>query len=105
MAVANERRYGTLGAVLLSPRHRVPLWIGRALPYVLNGLFVSAFVLTAASLVLGLPVPAGALPGLGLVLLVAAGPARRSGSLSARSGSASVTCSWCRTWPVPYCSC
>ncbi|MDX2562719.1 ABC transporter permease [Streptomyces sp. TX20-6-3] len=73
MAVANERRYGTLGAVLLSPRHRVPLWTGRALPYVLNGLFVSAFVLTAASLVLGLPVPAGALPGLGLVLLVAAG--------------------------------
>src|SRR5690349_1026073 len=26
MAVANERRYGTLGAVLLSPRHRAPLW-------------------------------------------------------------------------------
>ncbi len=38
MAVANERRYGTLGAVLLSPRHRIPLWAGRALPYVLNGL-------------------------------------------------------------------
>ncbi|MFE7512807.1 ABC transporter permease [Streptomyces sp. NPDC057540] len=72
MAVANERRYGTLGAVLLSPRRRVPLWLGRALPYVVNGLFVSAFVLTVAALLLGLPVPAGALPGLGLVLLVAA---------------------------------
>ncbi|MFJ4337071.1 ABC transporter permease [Streptomyces sp. NPDC088915] len=72
-AVANERRYGTLGAVLLSPRHRIPLWAGRALPYVLNGLFVSAFVLTAATLVLGPAVPAGALPGLALVLLVAAG--------------------------------
>ncbi|WP_329118993.1 ABC transporter permease [Streptomyces sp. NBC_01353] len=73
MAIANERRFGTLGAVLLSPRHRVPLWAGRALPYVLNGLLVSAFVLTVAALVLGLPVPADALPGLALVLLVAAG--------------------------------
>ncbi|MGW0119056.1 ABC transporter permease [Streptomyces sp. NPDC003327] len=72
MAVANERRYGTLGAVLLSPRRRVPLWAGRALPYVLNGLLISAFVLTVAALLLGLPVPAGALPGLGLVLLAAA---------------------------------
>ncbi|MFI9119532.1 hypothetical protein ACIGW0_09085 [Streptomyces bikiniensis] len=73
MAVADERRYGTLGAVLFSLRHRVPLWAGRALPYVLNGLFVSAFVLTAAALVLGLPVPAGALPRPAPVLLVAAG--------------------------------
>ncbi|MGW4849758.1 ABC transporter permease [Streptomyces sp. NPDC004288] len=72
MAVANERRYGTLGAVLLSPRRRVPLWLGRALPYVLNGLFVSAFVLAVAATLLGLSVAAGALPGLGLVLLVAA---------------------------------
>ncbi|MFE0641271.1 ABC transporter permease [Streptomyces sp. NPDC058877] len=73
MAIANERRYGTLGAVLLSPRRRVPLWLGRAVPYVLNGLFTSAFVLTAAVLLLGLPVPAGSVPALGLVLLVAAG--------------------------------
>ncbi|XIE79056.1 ABC transporter permease [Streptomyces sp. SBR177] len=72
MAVANERRYGTLGAVLLSPRHRVPLWTGRALPYVLNGLFVSVVVLVAAATLLGLPVPAAALPGLGLVLLAGA---------------------------------
>ncbi|GAA3394051.1 ABC transporter permease [Streptomyces roseoviridis] len=72
MAVANERRYGTLGAVLLSPRHRVPLWAGRALPYVLNGLLISAFVLAAAATVLDLPVPPGAVPGLGLVLLLGA---------------------------------
>lgn len=72
MAVANERRHGTLGAVLLSPRSRIPLWAGRALPYALNGTLVSAFVLTVAAVALGLPVPAGALPGLALVLLVAA---------------------------------
>ncbi|MFD9539598.1 hypothetical protein [Streptomyces sp. NPDC060022] len=53
VAIANERRYGTLGAVLLSPRRRAPLWFGRALPYVLNGLLISIFTLTAASLLLG----------------------------------------------------
>ncbi|MGW1124068.1 ABC transporter permease [Streptomyces sp. NPDC002526] len=72
MAVANERRYGTLGAVLLSPRHRAPLWFGRALPYVLNGLVISVFTLSAACLLLGLRIPLGALPGLGAVLLAAA---------------------------------
>ncbi|MEU5436575.1 ABC transporter permease [Streptomyces sp. NPDC020719] len=72
MAVSNERRFGTLGAVLLSPRRRAPLWFGRALPYVLNGLVVSAFTLAAACLVLGLSLPAGAVPGLALVLVAAA---------------------------------
>ncbi|MCX4534311.1 ABC transporter permease [Streptomyces sp. NBC_01669] len=71
MAVANERRYGTLGAVLLSPRHRAPLWFGRALPYVLNGLLISVFTLTVATLLLGLRIPVGALPGLAAVLLAA----------------------------------
>ncbi|MFE5295028.1 hypothetical protein [Streptomyces sp. NPDC056632] len=105
MAVANERRYGTLGAVLLSPRHRVPLWAGRALPYVLNGLLVSALVLAAAATVLDLPMSAGALPGLGLVLFAGAAAARPSGSPSARSGCASATCSWSRTWRArPCCS-
>ncbi|MFI8517773.1 ABC transporter permease [Streptomyces sp. NPDC085481] len=65
--------------MLLSPRHRLPLWAGRALPYVLNGLLVGAFVLTVAVTVLGLPVPAGAPPGIGLVLLVAAVACSASG--------------------------
>ena len=72
MAVSNERRYGTLGAVLLSPRRRAPLWFGRALPYVLNGLVVSGFTLTVAALLLGLPVPADSVPALAAVLLAAA---------------------------------
>ncbi|MFG2599182.1 hypothetical protein [Streptomyces sp. NPDC048462] len=72
MAIANERRYGTLGAVLLSPRYWAPLWFGRALPYVLNGLFISAFTLSAACLLLGLRIPVGAVPGLAAVLLAAA---------------------------------
>lgn len=71
MAIANERRFGTLGAVLLSPRRRAPLWFGRALPYVLNGLLISVFTLTAASLLLGLRIPLGSVPGLAAVLLAA----------------------------------
>ncbi|MGW1025097.1 ABC transporter permease [Streptomyces sp. NPDC002577] len=72
MAVANERRYGTLGAVLLSPRNRVALWFGRALPYVLNGLVVSVFTLAVAALLLGLRIPGAAVPALVVVLLAAA---------------------------------
>ncbi|MET9928568.1 MULTISPECIES: hypothetical protein [unclassified Streptomyces] len=61
-----------LGAVLLSSCHRTPLWIGRALPYVLNGLLISAFTLTAASLLLGPRIPLAALAGLAAVLAAAA---------------------------------
>jgi len=45
MAVLNERRFGTLGHVLLSPRSRTLTWIGRWLPYAGNGLLVAAFTL------------------------------------------------------------
>ncbi|MFD8617764.1 ABC transporter permease [Streptomyces sp. NPDC059513] len=61
------------------PRHRTPLRIGRALPYVLNGLLISAFMLTAAALLLGLRIPLGALPGLAEVLLAAAPGCSASG--------------------------
>jgi ABC-2 type transport system permease protein len=68
MAVANERRYGTLGHVLLSPRSRTAIFLGRALPYAGNGLLIAAFTLTVGALLLGLRVPVSALPGLGLAL-------------------------------------
>ncbi|MFD5483318.1 ABC transporter permease [Streptomyces hawaiiensis] len=72
MAVANERRYGTLGAVLLSPRSRALIWGGRVLPYVLNGFTVMIFMIGAGSLLLGLPLPLSALLGLTQVFVVAA---------------------------------
>lgn len=68
MAVANERRFGTLGHVLLSPRSRTAVFLGRALPYAGNGLLIAAFTLTGGALLLGLRIPAGALPGLALAL-------------------------------------
>lgn len=71
MAVSNERRYGTLGHVLLSPRSRTAVFLGRALPYGGNGLLIAAFTLGAGALLLNLRVPFSALPG--LVLALAAG--------------------------------
>jgi ABC-2 type transport system permease protein len=71
MAVANERRFGTLGHVLLSPRSRTAIFLGRALPYAANGLLVAAITLLGGVLVLGLSVPGSALPG--LLLAFAAG--------------------------------
>jgi ABC-2 type transport system permease protein len=68
MAVSNERRFGTLGHVLLSPRSRMALWLGRALPYAGNGLLIAACTLTTGALLLGLRLPLSALPGLALAL-------------------------------------
>ncbi|MEV1333851.1 ABC transporter permease [Micromonospora costi] len=72
MAVSNERRFGTLGHVLLSPRSRTAIFLGRALPYALNGLLIAVSTLTVSSLLLGLRIPVSALPGLLLMLAAAA---------------------------------
>ncbi|MET0426472.1 MAG: ABC transporter permease [Actinoplanes sp.] len=71
MAVANERRFGTLGHVLLSPRSRTAVFLGRVLPYAANGLLIAVVTLSAGALLLGLRIPLGALPG--LLLAMAAG--------------------------------
>jgi ABC-2 type transport system permease protein len=72
MAVANERRFGTLGHVLLSPRSRTAVFLGRVLPYAGNGLLIAASTLTVGALLLGLRVPPEALPALLATLAVAA---------------------------------
>ncbi|WP_377270098.1 ABC transporter permease [Peterkaempfera sp. SMS 1(5)a] len=72
MAVSNERRYGTLGAVLLSPRGRGILWAGRLLPYIGNGLLVAAVTLAAGALLTGLELPVRSLWGIAVALLGAA---------------------------------
>ncbi|MEE6263469.1 ABC transporter permease [Plantactinospora sonchi] len=71
MAVSNERRFGTLGHVLLSPRSRTAVFLGRALPYAGNGLLIAACTLAGGALLLGLRIPPEALPGLLLVLAAA----------------------------------
>jgi ABC-2 type transport system permease protein len=70
--IGGERYQNTLGAILVSPAPRIPLFLGRSLPVILNGAFVSAFALAAGSLILGVHLPASSLAPLALVVLVAA---------------------------------
>jgi ABC-2 type transport system permease protein len=70
--IGGERYQNTLSAILVSPARRIPLFFGRSLPVVLNGAFVSAFSLTAGALILKVHIPASAIPGLVIVILVAA---------------------------------
>ncbi|MFF5435178.1 ABC transporter permease [Streptomyces griseofuscus] len=44
MAVGNERAFGTLANVLLTPASKSLVFLGRGLPYVVNGVFSSAVV-------------------------------------------------------------
>jgi ABC-2 type transport system permease protein len=70
--VGGEKFQQTLGAILVTPAPRLPLFFGRAVPVVVNGAFVAAFALLAGSLVLGVEIPASAIPPLALVIVVAA---------------------------------
>jgi ABC-2 type transport system permease protein len=70
--VGGEKFQNTLGAILVSPAPRLPLFFGRAVPVVLNGAFVAAFSLLAGSLILGVEIPASAIAPLALVIGVAA---------------------------------
>jgi ABC-2 type transport system permease protein len=57
--VADERRSQTLGLLLVSPARRVPLFLGRALPVILNGFCVAVISLVLGALVLRVSLPAG----------------------------------------------
>jgi len=70
--IGGERYQNTLSALLVSPARRIPLFFGRAIPVLANGAFVAAFSLAAGALILKVHIPAGSIPALGLVVIVAA---------------------------------
>ena len=70
MAIANERWFGTLPSLLATPANRLALFSGRALPFVANGVLVSAFGFAVGLLLLDFELAPGALPGLACVVLV-----------------------------------
>jgi ABC-2 type transport system permease protein len=70
--IAGERYNGTLGPVLVSPAGRLPLFLGRSVPVVVNGAFVAALSFTLGSLLVGVAVPGSSIAPLALVALVAA---------------------------------
>jgi ABC-2 type transport system permease protein len=70
MAIANERWFGTLSALLATPASRVAVFLGRALPFIANGVFVSAFGFAVGWALLDFEPALGSLPALALVVLV-----------------------------------
>jgi ABC-2 type transport system permease protein len=70
--IGGERYQNTLSAILVSPAPRIPLFLGRSLPVILNGAFVAAFALFTGALILGVHLPASSLAPLGLTVLIAA---------------------------------
>jgi ABC-2 type transport system permease protein len=67
IAIGDERRQGTLPLLLVSPAARVPLFLGRALPVILNGVAVSVLGITLGALLLDVDLP----PATWLPLLIA----------------------------------
>jgi ABC-2 type transport system permease protein len=70
-ATAGERRSQTLAALLSSPANRFAVFLGRALPSIVTGVFVAATSFTICAAILGVHVEASTLPGLALATLAA----------------------------------
>ncbi len=71
-AIAGERFQQTLGFLLVSPARRLPLFLGRAVPVVVNGFFVAGFSMLVGGAILGIEVP---LSAVGPIVLVTAASA------------------------------
>ena len=70
MAVANERWFGTLGPLLASPANRAAVFLGRGLPVLANGFFVSLFTFLAGAVFLGFRPGLSTVPALAAVVVV-----------------------------------
>jgi len=70
--ITGERYQQTLAFILATPAQRLPLFLGRALPVIGNGVLVSAFAFAAGTLLLDFRPPAEALAPLVLVAVVTA---------------------------------
>jgi ABC-2 type transport system permease protein len=70
MAIANERWFGTLHALLATPASRWAIFGGRFLPFIANGLLVSVYGFTISWLFLGVRLEPSTLGVLALALLV-----------------------------------
>ena len=70
MTVGGERWTQTLAPLLATPANRMALFLGRALPQIVNGFVVSAFGFLVGRLLLDFHPPLQSLPGLALIVLV-----------------------------------
>lgn len=70
MAIGNERWMGTLSPLLASPANRIALFLGRSLPYIANGLLVSAFGFVVGATLLEFDLTARSIAPLAVVVIV-----------------------------------
>jgi ABC-2 type transport system permease protein len=70
MTIGGERWYQTLSALLATPAHRIPLFLGRAIPLIVNGFIVSAFGFAVGWALLDFELAADEIPGIALVVVV-----------------------------------
>ena len=84
--IAGERQENTLAYILVSPAGRLSIFLGRAVPVVVNGAFVAGLSLLLGGLVLNVHVPAGSLAPLAFVVLVTAYSCTGLGLISAGLG-------------------
>jgi ABC-2 type transport system permease protein len=69
--IGNERRQQTLGLLLVTPARRIPLFLGRSVPVIANGVAVSVVALVAGAALLRVHVAAASLPALLLCVVIA----------------------------------
>jgi ABC-2 type transport system permease protein len=70
LTIANERQYQTLLPILATPANRLALFLGRAVPVIANGLFVSVFGFAVGALFLDFSLEASQIPSLAVVVVV-----------------------------------
>jgi ABC-2 type transport system permease protein len=85
-AIAGERYQRTLGYILATPARRLPLFLGRAVPVIANGIGVSVFALVVGGAIVGIHVAAGSYASIALVIAVTSASCTSLGLVSAAIG-------------------
>lgn len=81
MAIANERWFGTLPAILATPANRAALFAGRFLPFIANGLFVSLYAMAVGIVFLGVRLDGSTIAVVALALVTTVFSCTAIGSL------------------------
>ncbi|HVD25965.1 MAG TPA: ABC transporter permease [Gaiellaceae bacterium] len=72
MTIGGERWTQTLSQLMATPANRLPLFLGRALPLIANGIITSAFAFAVGWLLLDVHIDADQLPALAAVVAISA---------------------------------